>query len=644
MFIEKSQGKIYNQFRGFLIMINNGIIDNKDIYFSKRVEIFFCIISVFLLINGTLFVAFSNNFIPSLYSFLSQKVFHRDFNIEKWLPSLQSFFLIPVLLIIFVNAILFYRHSDRYKIILLSSLLVCIAFFVCYTVYVSMPNFIEGDLASETLLARECVREKSLVPRGWCYSTEIRLLNTQLISAPLFLFIRSWNLVRSLTSLISSIILAWSCWFLLSRVEIKKTWMKLLGAALISCPWSALHFYVIGWGNYYIPHIVLGMITLSVFIPLLTGKSNNTKRDIIVFYSLSFISGLSTIRYILIYLFPLFLALIILSFSKEDFDIIVENPSCSGIKSLLLKKKPLLIGFIGLVFSGFGYVFNNVVLHSLYNFSQWNDVKFNFFGDVTLGKLISTIVKAFGYQEDVAVLTPGGVINIFVYCALVIFIICMYKALRCNISLEKRLVLVFTLCTIGFNSFLYYHTEFIGRFYITILAYMIPCLIIFLDDLDLHSFLRYTAGLLFSICIFTSSYTAVQFYLTSNPNKTIQPAMKFLKQKVVSDPDYSFGYSIFDFANMITYFTNEKIEVACVKKINKDGKDMLPSKYTPSTWLTPLRYNTYEHNGKVFFFTSEEIYKASPESIFEAGKEVYSDGNYRIYEYPNQDAFKKSFL
>lgn len=610
-------------------------------YFSLKKEVIFFSLTAFFLLASSILVSFSDKFIPLLYDFFSQKVFHREFKIEKWLTTLQSFLIIPVLLIIFVNALFFHKHNDKFKSLYLLLVFACIMFSLFFTVYSSLSNSIDADLASETLLARECLKEKSLVPFGWCYSTEIRLLNTQLISTPLFAFIKSWDLVRALTSLISSLILAFAAFKLLSALRIEKTYLKVLGAALVTCPWSNLHFYVIGYGSYYIPHLALGFLFLYYFVKLISGTAKNKKKALRIFYLLAFVSGLSTIRYILIYVFPLFLALVILYWPEEKF---YKPLSFSKIKELILERPFICKAFIALILSGLGYVFNNVVLHSLFSFSQWNDVAFNFFGEVTVGKLLSTILTAFGYQENVAVFTPGGVINVLVYCALAVFISAMIKSFKTTLTIEKKLLLIFTLSTVAFNSFLYFTTdEFISRYYITVLPYAIISLVIFLDNLSLTLPLRYAAGILFSVCIFTSSYVSMQNNLTHDNNKDLKKAMAFLNEKVLQDSDYAFGYSVFDYANVITYFTEEKIEVATVKKIRKDGKDVLPSDFTPATWLTPKRYNSHIHKGKTFFFISKELFENSSLSIFENAEKVYDDGIYLIYEYKSQEDFKASF-
>ncbi len=609
-------------------------------YFTKKMEYIFFTITVFLLIISTALVAFSNSFIPWLYHFFSDIVFHREFSIDKWLPTLQSFIIIPIFITIFLNVIVFHKHSDSFKFFYCIAIVACIAFIVTFTVASSMQRTINSDLAAETLLARECLIEKSPVPIGWCYSTEIRLLNTQLISAPLFMFISNWDIVRALTSLISCAILFWSCWFLLEKIGIKKQWLKFLGGALISCPWSRLHFYVIGWGNYYIPHIVLGFITLALFISIITERANNKKISIILFYCIAFISGISTIRYILIYQFPLVLTMSIISYKNQD----KKDITLADIKSFFYDNKNLWISIVALFISGVGYLFNNSVLHRLYKFSQWNDVAFNHFGDVPIQNILTTIITAFGYQENIAVFTPSGVINLCVYVAIVFFIVNMVVSIKREVVLEKKIVLIFTVCTIAFNTFLYFSTEFISRYYIPVMAYMIPCLIIFIENNQIGIIKRYIVACSFTICIFVNSFTATQYYLTSDANKLIYPVMDFLINKQKSDSDYSFGYSTPDFSTEIVYFSKEKIKVAPIKKVHIDGKNCIPNKYIEALWLTPKSYNEIKTDGKVFFMTSQELFENSiNNTIFEAGELVFNDGNYRVYEFENQNKFKESF-
>lgn len=173
---------------------------------------------------------------------------------------------------------------------------------------------------------------------------------------------------------------------------------------------------------------------------------------------------------------------------------------------------------------------------------------------------------------------------------------------------------------------------------------MIPCIAIFIDNENLGVIKRYFVGTAFALCIFVSSFTSAQDYLTRDNNKDVYPVMEFLNNKVTEDKDYCFGYSTIDFSTEIVYFTNEKIEVGSIKKQRRDGKDCLPYKFMQGTWLTPLRYNSYKTSGKVFFMTSQKIYENSIDNkLFDTGTLVFNDGNYRVYEYASQELFKTSF-
>ena len=58
------------------------------------------------------------------------------------------------------------------------------------------PNRLDADMASEQLLANLLAQEGGVMSTNWYYSTELRVLNTQLVMAPLFRLFTSWHTVR----------------------------------------------------------------------------------------------------------------------------------------------------------------------------------------------------------------------------------------------------------------------------------------------------------------------------------------------------------------------------------------------------------------------------------------------------------------
>lgn len=167
---------------------------SQNEYFSTKLALILSIISIIILVLGTVLVLFSGKFIDTAYDFFAHHVFHREFKLEKWLPTIEALFSFPIFAVVFVNAVLFPKYSLRTKIVLLSSILVAVGFSIVYSTAVATNANINSDLAAEFILAKECVLEHSFLPTGWYYGTEIRMLNTELISAPIFLFANNWLL------------------------------------------------------------------------------------------------------------------------------------------------------------------------------------------------------------------------------------------------------------------------------------------------------------------------------------------------------------------------------------------------------------------------------------------------------------------
>src|SRR5574344_170173 len=302
---------------------NRCIMENSDMsYFSKKTGTVLVAVSVILLALGAALTLFSGQLTSAMYTFFSQKIFHREFSLDKWLPTIQSFFIFPVFIVIAFNAVCFAKYTDRIKTVFICSMLAVLMVSITYTSAVTTSYHVNSDLACELVLAKECLVEKFLIPTGYYYSTELHALNNQLVEAPLFLFTNDWNLVKTLASVIELVILFFSCWYLLNKLEIKKTWIKLLCCTMIIAPCSGIVWYVIAWGTYYIPHVVIEFFYVGLYLALLAsldgGKKQPSLYHVWAFFVLAFISGLSTVRYLMIFEFPLALAAAVYEYLKQE--------------------------------------------------------------------------------------------------------------------------------------------------------------------------------------------------------------------------------------------------------------------------------------------------------------------------------------
>ena len=131
------------------------------------------------------------------------------------------------------------------------------------------PNRLDADMASEQLLANLLAQEGGVMSTNWYYSTELRVLNTQLVMAPLFRLFTSWHTVRVVGSVVL-ILLYLAAWFWFGR-SAKLKYSGLLGAGLQVLPYGALYRRYVLEGLYYIPHIAISFVVLGCAVRILRG-------------------------------------------------------------------------------------------------------------------------------------------------------------------------------------------------------------------------------------------------------------------------------------------------------------------------------------------------------------------------------------
>ncbi|WP_027727482.1 hypothetical protein [Treponema sp. C6A8] len=610
--------------------------------FSKKTSNIIIVLAIAALTLSSILVLFSNQLVDVIYKILSQKVFHREFSIEKWLPSILSFTQIPAFCTVTATVLLFVKLPNKQKIILISSLLAIFTFVILYTVQVSIIKHVNSDLASELLLGKECVLEKSFWPRGWYYSTEIRLINTQFFSALGWLFTDNMATVKTIQSFFTCLCLFWAEWFILTQLEIKQTWLKLLIAILSFFPYSWRAYYVGCGHNYYVPHGIFALIYAGTFIKIFfrqqTIKTERARKIWLAFFYLwAFTSGFTSIRYIMNFVFPFMLAILIIEVKNKD----EKAPKITDFKGFWNNNKLVFTSVLAFFVSGFGYVCNNLILRHFFTFSQWNSMNFNHFGDTTIRDILVGLVEMFGYNQGIAALTPGGAINMLVYAALTLFAVYLVLSLKKGLDKASQVTLVFFVCAMLFNIYTYIHIDYIARYFYPILLTIFPCLAIIIEKSKLSDVRKWTLGTIWAGLLITSSYASISNELNTDGNTDKYAAAAFLK-----DNGYHFGYGTFANSTVFTFLTNGQIEVGnLLKASTKGGRNVVTSKYAWDTWLTPKRYYENDYPGeKVFLIIETEQYDYTPDlRIFHTGKEVFHDDNYIIYEFESHQAFKEGF-
>ena len=93
-------------------------------------------------------------------------------------------------------------------------------------------QWLDSDDSAEMILAELLSREGGILSKNWYYSTELRVLNTQLVMAPLFCLFSDWRVVRTVGTGVLLVILLFSYLFLCRSVKLGKTLIY------FACEWA----------------------------------------------------------------------------------------------------------------------------------------------------------------------------------------------------------------------------------------------------------------------------------------------------------------------------------------------------------------------------------------------------------------------
>lgn len=164
-------------------------------------------------------------------------------------------------------------------------------------------NRISSDWSAELILARELLREKKLITDTWHYSTEIRILYTQLLAMPLFCLFHSWDVIRAGQGCLLHLLLLLTYCFCMKGTKISPKWVY-LSSVFLFIPFSYIYIDIVRMGQSYQPHMILSFLIVGLYLRLTEHRSIPAAVFLIL---LSFLCGLSGIRYLQILSLPVLL-------------------------------------------------------------------------------------------------------------------------------------------------------------------------------------------------------------------------------------------------------------------------------------------------------------------------------------------------
>ena len=340
------------------------------------------------------------------------------------------------------------REIRKWKISTWVSLLLLAAAVVCFAVTLKGTFYyrINADDAGELILSSLLSKEHGIVSKNWYYSTELRVLNTQLVFAPLFFFIQNWHVVRVIGAMVLLLILILSAVFMCCGLGMRQG--ALMIAALMCMPISTEYYQFVIERSYYIPHIATMFATLGMMFRLCRERQRREMRyhckriglDLkqIVFCLLSSLlalgTGLGGPRLILLFYLPLFMTAVVVwaenlipMFANRTISV---EPSHSvskkqgwQLKEGVRKKTDLqdvgseeyhtnekekirnenygiyvLYALLTLCSAGIGYLVNSRILSKIYHFTSYEEMSFIQFHFDRFLTTLTDFLGAFGWR------------------------------------------------------------------------------------------------------------------------------------------------------------------------------------------------------------------------------------------------------
>ncbi|MBE5870328.1 MAG: hypothetical protein E7294_03555 [Lachnospiraceae bacterium] len=487
-----------------------------------------------------------------------------------------------------------------------------------------MDNLMHSDMSAEVILSKLLADEHKLVmTKDWYYSTELRVIYSQLIMTPLFYVFKSYRLVKQISILIFYVLLVFAYRKLVKRIHVEKSF-ELLGLALLFAPLSNEYLDMLLIGCFYTSQVICTYLLLSLFFK----KKEKTKEWLLqgaVFTVAAFILGLSGLRYLASLFIPVVLAGFFLLCELE------EPLKKETFYGAILRERlhVLLFALAGLLGALAGFLVNKFVLAKQYSFDTTSEVAFVPLSEVP-GRFLDSIrlmFEFFGYTQIQAV-TPRGIVNVIkaAFFALIVGAsLYLWKNRRTLLTEVEKLLFYYFLAAFLLNWYMLVFTNVLLQYRYWLPVYVIGVFVLLLFFKVYHPKNQLPVWTLTALCVFTvlgSLYGELWQDVKYNDCEKRYAYMDFLEEN-----EYDFGYATFWNASVSEYLSNGTIHVASL------GLNDLEQPYK---WLQPKwYYQKGYHTGRCFLLLANSEAAGMEKgdfTIMDHPKLVYKDEYYSIYE------------
>lgn len=542
--------------------------------------------------------------------------------------------------------------SNRYDVIPKALFLITVLVSILTTWHVT-NYFLDGDAASEMVLAKHWLDTGSILSKDWIYGSEIRLLHMQLLYAPLMLLFEDWHLVRFLGAVIAQLLYMASYAFLIRQTGLDKRYFYIGGTVLL-LPVSVAYGRVILYHNHYMPNIIISFCLIGLFLGFTqqhSWKKTTTWLRLLVMLALSFLSGINSLRQLMITHCPLLLMLALLCFLEDARSEEPEKTAFLNPQRLQL----LILAVMNACASVAGLVVNKLLVKMGYTVSVEPDAnKLSLLDTSGLHQLFHGFFHQFGFRDRVSLFSPAGILAMAGLALSIYVVVISVRRLLSRTTdqdIRKTILFLFFLCYTSTMVLVFFITGSAVHCYPLYLSLCLPWAVPLLLDNFFHrpkSFhflhLKRLFAWLAVVLLFVNGAANLTWFhgskLFDQPYEGLFAQVPDKKEAMSDFVDYAtengydVGYSLHWEANLTTEMTNGQIPMVSVNCDNDNG-NLVYCNCLTSLWLREMPVEKP-------FFLLDAYYRDSFENLSDSAqycKLVFADDRHCFYDITNLEGF-----
>lgn len=536
------------------------------------------------------------------------------------------------------------RYHIRPRTLIPALLFIIVLCLSAYTTWQTSNYCLDGDASSELVLANHLNEIGKPLSSDWYYSSELRVLNTNLIYAPLFSVFSDWTMVRFVGAMIMQGLLVLSFLYLCRQAKLSAG-AFFLGASLLLLPVSTAYGRFVLYHSYYMPHIALSFTIIALFMACMRHLKQRRLPGAFIRFcflcALSLGSGLGGIRQGVVTHVPLLFLLMVFLFQEAK-----ETPLPEAIRT---HASGILVAAAAAAAFALGYIVNVRYLSSWFTFSDYSTLMIDLLDPLKLPDILFGLLHTFGFRDELRVLSALGILSLSAVFSIGFFLVRSILLLcnreRSNTPAHRFIGLFFlSALTVLLVVFLLVDSGWYYPLYLLpATIWFIPLLAILYDGMPDHAMQLTRADaclLLTAVLLFANGFANAAFFASNGKHfaqryegvgyedmtlaKKLQKPVEFLVEN-----GYELGYSQFWTANPVTEMSDGKI-----KMIN-----LLVHQYNRPLSVHDflmLHSTHYMEADKTFLLLPAFYNKAYVEmEIYDANALVYDDGEFFIYHFDN---------